>query len=246
MDPSMPTANAQDAVADEETAAPSPGLELDLIEARILGVLIEKEMSTPENYPLTLNSLRIGCNQKSNRAPVVDMDEYTAANGLERLRDKGMARSISGADMRVPKHYHRLDEVLSLGKDTLAVLCELLLRGPQTVGELRGRCNRLHPFEDLSSVEAVLGKLGARPTGPLVKKLPRQPGRKEPRHAHLLCGEPEVADAAEVGEERVEAAVIAVRADSERLERLEAEVQTLKAELEVVRAELARFKQQFE
>ena len=223
-------------------ALPEP--QLDLVEARILGVLIEKEMSTPEYYPLTLNALRTGCNQKSNRDPVVDMDDYTTANGLERLRAKEAARSISGADMRVPKHYHRLDERLGLDKDALAVLCELLLRGPQTVGELRGRCNRLRPFAEREAVEAVLEGLAAKN---LAQKLPRQPGRKESRYAHLLCGAPEAPEIEETAQgERAEPAVLAVRADNERLEKLEAEVQTLRAELEEVRRELAGFKEQFE
>jgi uncharacterized protein YceH (UPF0502 family) len=151
----------------------------DAVETRVLAALIEKEFSTPDYYPLTLNSLTTACNQKSNRDPVVDFDEKTVVRALDSLRQRSLTRVISGADLRVPKYYHRLPGVVPLEKSQLAVLCELMLRGPQTVGELRGRCSRLHEFSDLAAIEAVLENLGSHAEGPLVHKLPRQPGRKE-------------------------------------------------------------------
>lgn len=165
-----------------------PNLELDAVETRVLGALMEKEAATPEYYPLSLNALVNACNQKSNRDPVVSYDEGTVEEALDRLRAKGLASRISGADMRVPKHAHRLPEVFNLGRRESAVLCALMLRGPQTPGELRGRTERLHHFEDLEAVEACLNRLAEWPAGPLVRKLPRPPGFKESRYAQLLSG----------------------------------------------------------
>ncbi|MCC7260922.1 MAG: YceH family protein [Candidatus Latescibacteria bacterium] len=217
---------------------------LDLVEARVLGALIEKEISTPEYYPLTLNALTAACNQKNNRDPVVEFEDKAVVRTLDSLRLKELARMVSGADQRVPKYYHRAGETLILERPALALICELLLRGPQTVGELRGHCSRLWEFSSLDEVETALQLLMDRQEGALVARLPRQPGRKEPRYAHLLCGEPQLP--AEERPPRLETATLEVRAENERLAALEAQVQSLGQELESLRAEFARFRQQFE
>lgn len=217
---------------------------LDGVEARVLGALIEKQITTPDYYPLTLNSLTAACNQKSNRHPVVDFDEKTVARALESLRDKQLARMVSGAEQRVPKHYHLFTEKLGFSPQEVGVLCVLMLRGPQTVGEIRGRTGRLYEFDDLAEVEATLLGLSEREDGPLVRQLPRQPGRKESRYAHLLAGEPEVPEEEE--EPRLEAATLEVRAENERLARLEEEVGALRRELDELREMFTCFKGQFE
>ncbi len=148
---------------------------LDAEEVRILGSLLEKEITTPEYYPLSINALLNACNQKSNRDPVVHWDEDTLERALYRLREKGLLVSITGAGSRVPKYGHRISEKLNLGRRELAILCELMLRGPQTLGELRTRAERMHPFGDLAEVESVLDHMPE-----LVTKLPRRPGRRKP------------------------------------------------------------------
>jgi uncharacterized protein YceH (UPF0502 family) len=220
-------------------------LQLDPVEARVLGALTEKEFSTPEYYPLTLNSLTTACNQKNNRDPVVELDEKAVVRALDSLRLKQLARMVSGAEQRVPKYYHRAGETLALERPALSLVCELLLRGPQTVGELRGHCARLWEFSSLEEVEAGLQALIDRPSGALVARLPRQPGRKESRYAHLLCGEPPL-PAEEEQPPRLEPATLEVRAENERLALLEAEVQRLNRELEALRGEFAQFRRQFE
>lgn len=155
------------------------------VEVRVLGALVEKDMATPEYYPLTLNALQNACNQKSSREPVVQYDEDTVSQALELLKNKGLAIRISGAGHRVEKFGHRLGEKLNLGRRELALLCVLMLRGPQTIGELRGRTERMHDFTDMEEVESVLDHLGGLPE-PLVAKVPRG------RWAHLLSGEPEL------------------------------------------------------
>lgn len=218
--------------------------QLDLVEARVLGALIEKEISTPEYYPLTLNSLAAACNQKNNRDPVVEFDEKALVRALDSLRLKQLARMVSGADQRVPKYYHRAGETLGLERPALSLICELLLRGPQTVGELRGHCSRLWEFAGLEEVEAGLQALMERQEGVLVARLPRQPGRKESRYAHLLCGTPQLP--VEERPPRLEAATLEVRAENERLALMEGEVQRLSRELETLRGEFAQFRRQFE
>jgi uncharacterized protein YceH (UPF0502 family) len=156
-------------------------------EARVLGSLLEKEIATPDYYPLSLNALVNACNQKSNRDPVVDYDDSTVEVALEELRHKGMAVRISG-ESRVPKHSQRFTEKFNLGRREAAVMCVLLLRGPQTPGELRGRGERLYQFDDLEAVENTLNHLADLE---FVRKLPRQSGSREARWAHLLCGEVE-------------------------------------------------------
>jgi uncharacterized protein YceH (UPF0502 family) len=161
--------------------------QLDAAEARVLGSLMEKEIATPEYYPLSLNALVNACNQKSNREPVVSYDAALVEDALAGLRTKGLAVRITG-DSRVPKHGQRFTEVLNLGRREAALICVLLLRGPQTPGELRGRSERLYSFDDIESLEGTLNRLAE--TG-FVKKLPRQPGMRESRYAHLLAGDVE-------------------------------------------------------
>lgn len=164
-------------------------LQLDAAEVRVLGSLLEKEIATPDYYPLSLNALMNACNQKSNREPVVSFDEATVENALSALRGKGVATRITGGDSRVPKHGQRFTERFNLGRREAALLCVLMLRGPQTVGELRGRSERLYSFDDLEGVESTLRHLTEMG---FVKELPRLAGSREPRHAHLLSGEPDV------------------------------------------------------
>jgi hypothetical protein len=224
------------------------GLEISMeailndIEVRVLGCLVEKELATPEYYPLTLNALTNACNQKSNRDPVLALEETDVVRALDGLRHKGLAHQ-SAEGGRVPKYCHSLAAKLHLEPAELAVLAELLLRGPQTVGELRGRAERMHPLATLEEVERILEELMERQP-PLLARLPRQPGRKEHRFAHLLAGAPEIA-----AEERSlppEAARVQVMAENERIDRLEAEVAALREEMTALRAELAAFREQFE
>lgn len=218
-------------------------IQLSAAEARVLGSLVEKDLTTPDYYPLTLNALTNACNQKSNRDPVVGFEEADVVRALDGLRRKGLALQAHGEGSRVPKYRHSLAEKLHLERDEQAVLAELLLRGPQTVGELRNRAERMAPLPSLEEVERVLGELMERQP-PLVVKLPRQPGRKEHRHAHLLCGEPELGNDESVP--APEGATLQVRAENERLAGLESEVANLRSEVAALRAELERFRGQFE
>jgi uncharacterized protein len=162
---------------------------LDAAEVRVLGALLEKEATTPEYYPLSLNALVNACNQKSNRDPVVEYDEDTVYDAVNRLREKKLALTITGSG-RVNKYAQRISETLNLGRRELAVLCTLLLRGPQTLGEINDRSERIFSFAEASEAENVLDKLAEWPSVALVRKLPRQPGQKEARFTHLLAGEP--------------------------------------------------------
>ena len=209
------------------------------VEVRVLGALIEKDMATPEYYPLSLNALVNACNQKSNRDPVVGFDETVVERALERLREEKLALMHTGGDNRVPKHSHRIAETLNLGNRELAVLCELMLRGPQTPGELKSRTQRLHDFDDLASVESTLERLMSREP-PLVIRLPRQPGLREVRYAHLLSGEPPV--------EQAQAPPPAPPPDSAaaRLTRLEAEVEALRETVRNLEQQFQDFRKQFE
>jgi len=202
------------------------------VEVRVLGSLLEKEITTPEYYPLSLNALVNACNQKSNRDPEVHFDQATVEQALQALRDKGLLLTITGAGSRVPKYGHRISERLNLGRPELAILCELMLRGAQTLGELRTRAERMHPFDDLTQVESVIERLPE-----LITKLPRRSGEKEARYAHLLSGAPE-ASASEP-----EAAPL-MRPD--RIGTLEAEVVQLRTELEDLKEQFRGFKKQFE
>jgi len=162
---------------------------LDSAEVRVLGALIEKEATTPEYYPLSLNALVNACNQKSNREPVVDYDDETVLAAIEGLREKRLTLIVKGSG-RVTKYSQRLSETLNLGRRELAVICTLLLRGQQTLGEIKDRSERIFAFADLAEAERLLQKLEEPPDGPLVRKLARQPGQKEVRYAHLLSGGP--------------------------------------------------------
>jgi uncharacterized protein YceH (UPF0502 family) len=217
-------------------------------EVRVLGSLVEKQLTTPEYYPLTLNALLHACNQISNRDPAVSYDERTVAQAVESLREKNLAYVFYGSDSRVPKYKHVMTEIFHLSQAELALMCVLMLRGAQTVGELRGRTNRMYEFADLAEVESALDKLATREDEPLVMKLPRQPGQKDSRYAHLLAGEIEVEEqaAAAVRVPRADRAVLEVRADNEKLARLEAEVTTLRGELSELRQQFDEFKKQFE
>lgn len=222
----------------------SEELILSAEEVRVVGALIEKQVTTPEYYPLTLNALRQACNQLSNRDPVVAFDERTVTWALESLRDRKLVRVVTTADGRVPKYRHVLDETLGLKSPEMAVMCVLMLRGAQTVGEIRTRTERLYPFSALSFVETTLEDLMLRDP-PLVVKLPRQTGRKEPRYAHLLSGEVQVAET-----EGAEAATSEARGggggSGERVARLEEELRALRAELAELREQFGEFKKQFE
>jgi uncharacterized protein len=213
--------------------------QLDDIEARVLGAMLEKEITTPEYYPLSLNALVNACNQKSNREPVVAYDEDTVLDAIERLREKGLALESTGRESRVPKYLHRLPEKFNFDRRELAVLCVLLLRGPQTPGELRGRTQRMYEFDDLDAVEATLTRLMERDPDPLVKRLARQPGTKESRFAHLFGGD--VAELPAAAAEPVEH-----RAGDDRVARLEEEVRALRTEMGEMRAQFAEFRRQFE
>jgi uncharacterized protein YceH (UPF0502 family) len=164
---------------------------LDPVEVRVLGALMEKEATTPEYYPLSLNALVNACNQKSNRDPVVDYDDDTVSDALIRLREKHFALTITGGS-RVNKYQQRISETLNLGRRESAILCALFLRGPQTLSEIKDRSERMFSFTDLAETELVLEKLSNWPSGSLVKKLPRFPGQKEARFTHLLAGEPDL------------------------------------------------------
>ncbi len=210
-------------------------------EVRVLGSLIEKDITTPEYYPLSLNALVSACNQKTNRDPVKRLDEDVVRNALEGLEQQRMAGPARGADSRVTKYEQRLQEVFNFTRPEIAVLCVLLLRGPQTPGELRGRAERMHRFEALDDVQSALQRLMQREP-PLAKVLPRQPGTKESRYAHLLAGD--VVEA----ETPVQAAVTGGDnpADLERITRLEEEVAELRREVSEVKDHLERFRRQFE
>ncbi|HEV3329560.1 MAG TPA: YceH family protein [Bryobacteraceae bacterium] len=209
--------------------------QLDGPEARVLGALLEKEIATPEYYPLSLNALVNACNQKSNREPVVSYDEETVEQALESLRTKGLAVRITGRDSRVPKHGQRFTETLNLGRREAAILCVLLLRGPQTVGELRGRSERLHQFDDLEAVENTLQHLAE--LG-LVKRLPRQPGSRETRYTHLLSGDVDGAEET--------APTAAVAPAPSRAVVAEERIAALERELAGLRREFDDFRRRFE
>ena len=211
---------------------------LNEAEVRVLGSLVEKQVTTPEYYPLTLNALVAACNQKSNRSPVVAYDEATVERAAESLRSKNLVYLFYGSTSRVPKYKHMMAEVFSLSAAELAVICVLMLRGHQTPGELRGRTDRLHDFSSLQEVEETLDALAAKEPEPLVMKLPRQPGQKEVRYAHLLSGEVS-AEQFSVPEQADAEATPHVVARSDRLAALEQEVAALRREFE-------EFKKQFD
>jgi uncharacterized protein len=207
-------------------------------EARIVGALVEKQLTTPEYYPLTLNALLAACNQKSNREPVVNYDEQTVSRTLDDLRDKNLVYVFYGSTSRVPKYKHMLPQVFELSESETAVICVLMLRGAQTLGELRERTGRLYEFSGLGEVNETLDAL-IRRDEPLVVKLERQPGQKEARFAHLLSGEV----ASYTPPERT---VSRSPAGNERIENLERELENLRSEFNLFRQEFEEFKKQFE
>ena len=209
-------------------------------EVRVLGSLIEKDITTPEYYPLSMNALVNACNQKSNRDPVMQLDEDAVRAALEGLQQHRMAGPARGADSRVTKYEQRLQEVFNFTRAEIAVLCVLLLRGPQTPGELRGRTERLHRFEALDDVQSALQKLMQREP-PLAKVLARQPGTKESRYAHLFAG-----DVGEGGAETGSPSLKQNSGDDDRIGRLEAEVADLRRELGDVKDQVEKFRRQFE
>ena len=221
--------------------AHSARLELDPIEVRVLGSLIEKDITTPDYYPLSLNALVNACNQKNNRDPVFTLDEDSVRQALGGLAQKRLAGPVSGADSRVTKYEHRLQEAFNFDRREIAVLAVLLLRGPQTPGELRGRSERMYRFDSLEDVESTLDRLMRREPA-LVRVLPRQPGTKESRYMHLFSGE-----AFSQGEGSVPPSptMSTPGSDGERIARLETEVALLKTQLEDLRRQLLDFIGQF-
>jgi len=217
---------------------------LNPVEVRALGSLVEKELTVPDYYPLSLNALTNACNQSSNRDPVVAFDEQSVVRALNGLRDKKLAYLFDGAQSRVPKYGHKFGEFFQLAAPEVAVLCVLMLRGPQTVGEIRGRTGRMHEFATLPEAEATLEALASRSPRPLVVKLPRQPGFKEQRYVHLLSGEPTLPVSAAVP--TPEPATLAVRAENERIVKLEEETAALRGEIGALKEEFAKFRKQFE
>ncbi len=213
------------------------------IETRVLGSLVEKQVTTPEYYPLTLNALTLACNQKNNRSPVTSYSEDEVAQALETLREKNLTYVFFGSTSRVPKYKHVMTEVLHLSAAELAVMCVLLLRGPQTSGELTTRGFRLHEFSGLEEVDAALNALISREPDPLVARLPRQPGQKEVRFAHLLSGEAAIIET-QVTERAVPSSHRA--SSSDRVSKLESDVETLKSEFKKLREQFEGFKKQFE
>lgn len=212
---------------------------LNSAEARVLGALVEKDITTPDYYPLSLNALINACNQKNNREPVTNFDEETVRLALRNLSDKQLAGMARGADGRVTKYEHRLQEVFNFTRPETAILCVLLLRGPQTPGELRGRGERMHRFEDLDEVLSGLQQLMRREP-PLAKALGRRPGTKEIRYAHLLSGD------VEAWEPPSETAASGVTDENERVAHLEAQVATLQSEVAELKQQMAEFRKQFE
>ena len=218
---------------------------LSPVETRILGCLLEKERITPENYPLSLNSLIAACNQSTNRDPITSYDARTVETGLDRLRQKKLAVMIMSAGSRVAKFRHELLNHFDLSPREVALLCALLLRGPQTLGELRSRTERMQFFDSLEQVESFLADL-ARGESPLVRVLPARPGQKERRYVQLLSGEPIVPETPPTQENDSPPVEAGSATDTSRLQAVEQQVAELKAELRDLREELLSFRKQFE
>lgn len=222
---------------------------LNEIEARILGCLIEKERSTPEYYPLTLNNLLVACNQKSNRNPVMQLDEFELEEALDQLREKKWVFRVDTAGSRVAKFRHDLAQKIELYGDEIAIICILLLRGPQTIGEIRSRTERISNFESIKEVLTTLEDLKEEDRFPTILKLSVQPGQKEVRYTHLLCGMPNLVSKQEEknafsrvltkGQEREEDLINSIRS-------LEGKVEKLEMNLDFFQKEFCKFKEQFE
>jgi hypothetical protein len=210
---------------------------LDIVDVRVLGSLIEKEITTPDNYPLTLNALTAACNQTSNRDPVLEVDEATVAKSLDDLGRRSLARAVHRSDTRVKRYRQTMSESLHLHAAETAVMCVLMLRGAQTAGEIKTRTARLFEFPDLAHVDITLQALMTLPT-PLVAQLPRRPGQKEVRYAHLLSGEPRV--------DPIEPPAAEDKVETSRIEVLEQEVASLRAEMAQLRAQFEEFRREFQ
>jgi len=226
-------------------------LTLTPIEARVLGSLIEKEITTPEYYPLSLNALTHACNQKSNRDPAMHLEEHEVRKALNHLEFQTLVRSVSASDSRVTKYEHRLQDAFNFYRPEIAILCELLLRGPQTPGELRTRGSRMHAFEDLESVHYALQRLAKREP-PLVTILPRQSGTKEARYAHLLGDSPPTAPAAPehvaplpTAPHESDADVVS-SSSARRIESMAVEIAELRTQIADLQSQFAAFQKQFE
>ena len=208
----------------------------------MLASLVEKQVTTPEYYPLSLNALTLACNQKNNRNPVTSYEEGTIMQTLESLREKNLVYVFYGSSSRVPKYKHVMPEVLHLNEKELAALCVLMLRGPQTIGEIKDRAGRLHEFANLEEVDATLDGLAVKEPDPMVTRLPRQPGQKEMRFAHLLSGEVSVEVPSESESTRRPVRTI----EPDKVSRLEEEVAVLKSQVNSLQQQFEQFKKQFE
>ena len=219
-------------------------IDLSAVEARVVGALMEKERATPQNYPLSLNAMMNACNQKSNRDPVMALEETTVFRALEQLMGKGLVQRLVSDGARVAKYRQTFTERLDLGEPEATVVCVLLLRGPQTPGEIRGRTERLHRFGNLEEVADTLRILSTRESEPYVQQLPRQRGTKEARYAHLFSGEVEVevAEAAAPAEQ----AAVTVQVENERIDLLEEKVRILREEMNWLKTQFQAFRDQFE
>jgi uncharacterized protein YceH (UPF0502 family) len=222
---------------------------LNSVEARVLGALVEKDITTPDYYPLSLNAVVNACNQKNNRDPVMTLDEAAAREALDGLHNKNLAGPVSGADSRVTKYEHRLQEMFNFTRGETAILGVLLLRGPQTPGELRARAERMHGFADLIEVQSSLQRLMERDP-PLARVLPRQPGTKESRYMHLLSGDTKDPGRADASVARAPSPAYPVSnavipsTDRDRITNLEDEVATLRKEVTDLKQQLERFRTQ--
>jgi hypothetical protein len=217
-------------------------LHLTEIETRVLGSLIEKDITTPDYYPLSLNALVNACNQKNNRDPVMTLDEDSVSHALASLQEKRLAGPASGADSRVTKYEHRLQEVFNFDRREIAILCVLLLRGPQTPGELRGRTERMYRFEALGDIVSTLDRLSQRDR-PLVAILSRQPGTKESRYLQLFSGE---APAVDVAHTPSRVSDLVAHPTVDRISSLENEILELKRQVSEIQQQLSAFCKQFE
>ncbi|QLG87361.1 YceH family protein [Chitinibacter bivalviorum] len=204
--------------------------QLDAVQIRVLGVLIEKERTVPDTYPLSINGLLAGCNQKSSREPVMELTEGDIIAAIDALKQNGWV--IDHLSARVAKYSHQFGKVLQIPSQSVAALAVLMLRGPQTAGELRNNCERLHRFADISAIEAFLQELAERPSGALVKLLPRQPGSREPRWAHLLAGDVELPIASHLPSSENQLGLLT------RIEELEAQLAELKSEFVALKTQL--------
>ena len=232
----METSPQSSTVVSAIAGGPADVATLDAVAVRVLGSLIEKQITTPDNYPLTLNALTAACNQTSNRDPVLHLDEATVSRGLDDLARRNLARAVQRSDSRVKRYRHLLSETLHLHATETVVMCVLMLRGAQTTGEIRTRTARLCEFPDLAHVELTLQSLMTL-SPPLVAQLPRRPGQKEVRYAHLLSGEPQL--------DMSEPIPTAESQDQTRMEALEQSIDSLRAELASLRSQFDEFRRQF-